>query len=228
MWFVFDLLLSFLLTGVFVACNYTHIKDAVSSNNQAYGTIGSNEKLTMMNYEFISSRILGPRCTNCHGSSGNVNLETYESVIAHLGGIQKTVFQELSMPKRGALTSDETRLLWNWILLGAPRISAAPPPADPDPLVPTYESINKHIFQAACITCHSPTGSGKRILMDKESLMNSPLELIIPGNSDESGLVVSVERADNKRMPPPKEGYAVLKKEEKAAIRTWIDKGAKD
>jgi uncharacterized membrane protein len=221
------LILSF-VAGAFGACNYTHIKDGGGSNNQSFGTIGSNEKLTMMNYEFIASRILGPRCTNCHGSSGNVNLESYENVIAHLGDIQDTVFKEQSMPKRGSLTIDEKRLLWNWILLGAPRVGAAPPPVDPDPLLPTYDSSNRHIFQSACITCHNPTGTGKRILMDKDSLMNSPLELIIPGNSDESGLVVSVERLDDKRMPPAKEGYAVLKKEEKAAIRAWIENGAKD
>ena len=87
---------------------------------------------------------------------------------------------------------------------------------------------DKQIFQISCTECHSPSGTGKRILLDRESLMNSPLELIIPGNPDESGLVVSIERSDDKRMPPAKEGYVALKNEKKAAIRKWIENGAKD
>ena len=58
--------------------------------------------------------------------------------------------------------------------------------------------------------------------------MNSPLELVIPGNADESGLVVALERSDDKRMPPGKEGYSVLKDDAKLAIRKWIENGAKD
>ncbi|HEY8272238.1 MAG TPA: c-type cytochrome domain-containing protein [Pseudobdellovibrionaceae bacterium] len=97
-----------------------------------------------------------------------------------------------------------------------------------EPLVPSYESINKRIFIAACKDCHNSGGSGKRVLLDKVSLLNSPLELVIPGNPDESGLVLSLERNDDKRMPPSKEGYAPLKEEEKAVIRKWIENGAMD
>ena len=64
--------------------------------------------------------------------------------------------------------------------------------------------------------------------MDKDSLMNSPLELVLPGNADESGLVLSVERSDKKRMPPAEDGYSALKDAEKTAIRLWITNGAKD
>ncbi len=221
-------LIVIVVTSLISACNYTRLKEAGNATNQTLGTIDQNEKLTMMNYEFMKTRIIGPKCATCHGNSGNVNLETYENVMSHLGAIQKAVFVEQTMPKRGSLTTDEKRLLSNWIALGAPRESEAPPPVDSDPLVPTYESINKHIFQAACINCHNPAGTGKRILFDKDSLLNSPLELIIPSNSDESGLVVAIERVDDKRMPPAKEGYSKLKDEEKAAIRKWIDNGAKD
>lgn len=216
------------VTVIFDGCNYTRLKDVGNGDGQAFGNLDPQEKLTMMNYQFISSRILEPKCTSCHGTSGRINLETYDSVVSHLNVIKKSVFQEQTMPKRGALTNDEKRLLWNWISLGAPRESDAPPPPELDPLVPTYESINKHIFQTRCIDCHNPTGSGKRILMDKESLLNSPLELIIPGNSDESGLVIALERSDDKRMPPAKDGYSELTDEEKLAIRRWIDSGATD
>lgn len=217
-----------IVASLFSACNYTRLKQTGDNTNQALGTIDQNEKLTMMNYEFINTRIISPKCMNCHGNSGNVNLESYENVVSHLASIRKTVFVEQTMPKRGSLTTDEKRLLMNWIALGAPRQSEAPPPQDNNPLVPTFESINQHIFEPACLSCHSLTGTGKRILLDKASLLNSPLELVIPGNADESGLVVDVERTDDKRMPPAKEGYSELKPEQKAAIRKWIMNGAKD
>lgn len=97
-----------------------------------------------------------------------------------------------------------------------------------EPILPTYESINKNVFMVSCKDCHNPAGSGKRILFDKLSLLNSPLELVIPGDPDESGLVVALERLDGKRMPPAKEGYTALKDEQKLAIRQWIENGAKD
>lgn len=224
-----NILKSFLLTLTatgLAACNYT----VKSGNNEilTYGVLNENEKLTLMNYEYISTRIISPRCTSCHGISGHVNLETYENVIANIKEIQKTVFLEQSMPKMGTLSNYEKKILSNWISLGAPKISLAPPPANPDPLSPTFGSISRNIFEIKCISCHNSAGTGKRILLDKQSLLDSPLELIIPQNPDESGLVVSIERHDDKRMPPAKEGFTDLKFEEKAAIRIWIANGAKD
>lgn len=226
-WFFNSVLLIIISSGL-AACNYNIVKGDRDSENLMIGTLSENEKLTMMNYEYISTRIISLHCTSCHGSSGNVNLETYENLVANLDGIKRTVFQIQSMPKRGSLTIDEKKLLYNWIELGAPQFSAASPPTVSDPLIATYASINKKIFEAKCISCHNPTGAGKRILFDLQSLLNSPLELIIPQNADESGLVVALERQDDKRMPPAKEGFAELKLEEKTAIRKWIDAGAKD
>ncbi len=193
-----------------------------------FGTVAPEEKMTMMNYSFISSRILEPKCTSCHGTAGNINLESYEAVILHLKGIKKSVFQERTMPKKGALTAEEKRLLWGWIEMGAPRESASLPPEELEPLISTFDSINKHILQTRCLDCHNPTGTGKRILLDKESLLNSPLELIVPGNADESGLIIALERSDEKRMPPAEDGYSELKEEEIRIIRRWIDNGATD
>jgi mono/diheme cytochrome c family protein len=133
------------------------------------------------------------------------------------------------MPKNGHLSTEERRLFWHWLEMGAPKDSEGlPPDQNQKPLIATYDSINEHIFQKVCVDCHSPGKSGKRVPLDKESLLNSPLELVLPGNPDESGLVVAIERNDEKRMPPAKEGYSTLKAEEKAAIRKWIENNAKD
>jgi len=116
-------------------------------------------------------------------------------------------------------------LLWTWIEMGAPeKAPGEGPGTPPEPLEPTYASLYQNVFKPKCVTCHSPGNTGSRIPLTEEGLLNSPLELIIPGNPDESGLVVAVERNDDKRMPPAKEGYSKLKDEEKAAIRAWIEK----
>lgn len=101
-----------------------------------------------------------------------------------------------------------------------------PPAQQVIPLAPTFEEINKVVFQKTCIKCHNPTGSGKRVPLDREGLLNSPLELVIPGNADESGLIISLERADKKRMPPIKDRYYAIRPEIIAVIRQWIDQGA--
>ncbi len=215
------------ITLIFAGCNYTRLKNGTDSGNanQNFGELKPGEQATMMNYKFINSRIFQAKCTSCHGNSGDVNLESYDAVKANLSKIQSAVFAEQTMPKRGTLEPDEKRLLWNWIRAGAPLDSAEPPPPE-DPLVATYDSIRTHIIETKCITCHNPTGTGKRVGLDREALLNSPLELVLPGNADESGLIIALERIDDKRMPPAKEGYVALKAEAIQVIREWIMNGA--
>ena len=214
----------FLVAGLVSSCNYTRLKDGPDSV-QNFGEVSLEEKATMMNFKFINSKILEAKCTSCHGTSGNINLESYDSVKANLAKIQTSVFVEQSMPKRGSLTPEEKRLLWNWIKIGAPQESSEPPPAE-DPLIATYESIRTHIIEPKCLTCHSPTGTGNKIPLDRAFLLNSPLELVLPENPDESGLIIALERNDSKRMPPENEGYSALKPEAIQVIRDWIMSGA--
>lgn len=222
---LFGLLLSLLIAAPLTSCNYTRYKRPVGRDGLGFGDLRPIEKSTMMNFEFINSRILRPKCASCHGDSGNVSLETYSAVKSHIAGIRNTVFIERTMPKRGALTLEEKRLLWNWIELGAPAESDGAPPPE-EPLRATYESIRSHILEPQCMTCHHSTGTGKRVPLDKQGLLTSPLELVIPGNADESGLIISLERADDKRMPPAKEGYAALRPDVIQVLREWINSGA--
>lgn len=178
-----------------------------------------------MNYAFISSRIFQPKCVSCHRTGEKVNLETYEGVRSQLAAINRAVFVDQVMPKRGELTSDERRLLGNWLLLGGPLESPKPPPPV-EPLIATYDSIRQHIFEPICLDCHNPTGTGKRIMLDRQSLLDSPLVLIDVTNVDESGLLIALERTDDKRMPLAKEGYSALSPDEIKVIREWIANGA--
>lgn len=220
-------LILIIFSFLFFGCNYTKIKETPTDQNTQFSL--PREKLTSLSYSLINQKVFQPKCVSCHGNAGNINLETYASVLQNITLIKKSVFTEKTMPKKGFLTDEEKSFLWNWLQLGAPEQaqngSIAP---SIEPLVPTFESINKNIFQVTCKDCHNSTGTGKRILLDKESLLNSPLELVLPENPDESGLIISLERRDDKRMPPAKEGYSALKNEAKQVIRKWIENGAKD
>ncbi|MES3038382.1 MAG: hypothetical protein V4736_10790 [Bdellovibrionota bacterium] len=216
-----------LVASTMSACNFSRLKDDGSSN-ESFIPLSTQEKATVMNYSYINDRILKPKCLTCHDSGQEVDLSTYENIFSARDSIHRTVFVENSMPKKGLLTDNEKRLLWHWINLGSPKesdLGTIVPPAD---ILPTFESIDRQILQNKCVVCHSPGESGKRIPLDKESLLNSPLELVIPGNADDSGLVIAVERTDEKRMPLAEEGYGPLSDKEKEAIRTWIVNGAKD
>ena len=217
----------FIVSLVFVSCNYTKIKDSKADKNLKFSL--PNEKISELSYGLLAQKVFVPKCVSCHGNSGRVNLESYSEVLKNLGKIEKSVFEEGTMPKRGTLTREEMAYLWNWIQLRAPENSQnGKPPPETEPILATFESINARVFQTTCKDCHNPIDSGKRVPLDKESLLNSPLELVLPGNSDESGLVIAIERMDEKRMPPAKEGYSALSDEAKTAIRNWIQNGATD
>lgn len=210
-----------------LGCNYNKFKQTSEDRNLKFSL--PEEKLSQLSYSLISQKIFLPKCVSCHGNSDDLSLESYSEVIKNLAPIKRTVFTDRSMPKRGSLSDEELSYLYNWIQIGAPELAQngqANP--TPEPVLPTFESINKNVFQTSCKDCHNAAGSGKRILLDKDSLLNSPLELVIPTNPDESGLVIAIERIDNKRMPPDKEGYSALKNDIKTAIRKWIENGAKD
>jgi mono/diheme cytochrome c family protein len=187
------------------------------------------EQKAQLSFSFIQQNIIIPKCISCHGSAGNVNLESYQNLIGNLAKIKMAVFVKHTMPKDRSITRGELAALWNWIELGGPENSQNGQ-VEPElpPLAPTYDSIRKNIFQVRCFTCHSKGHPAERVSLNKENLLNSPLELAIPGNPDESGLVLALERLDKKRMPPEKEGYSRLKEDSLKIIRQWIANGAKD
>ncbi len=209
---------------IFVGCAYKINKDP-SGAIQKFDL--PKEQKVRLSFNFIYQNVFVPNCISCHGNSGNVNLETYSNVLAHLNKIKSSVFYDHTMPRKGTLTNQELAMLWTWIEMGAPeQAQHGPPEPPPEPIQPSFDSINKNIFQVTCIKCHSPNNSGKRVLLTRDELMNSPRELILPGNADESGLVIALERKDEKRMPPAKEGYSPLKDDQIKAIRDWITQGA--
>lgn len=58
-----------------------------------------------------------------------------------------------------------------------------------EPLTPKFESIKSLILEPKCIACHKPGGKAENIpLLTRSDLLDSPHDLVIPGNADESGL----------------------------------------
>lgn len=205
------------------------------------------QQKAQLSYESVQQSVFVQSCTSCHGSLGGINLETYENVKRNLSAIQRSVFETKTMPKGQSLSREQLATLKAWIDLGAPEKAgqgnptptpdptATPEPtpeptpsATPEALKATFESIKQNILTTKCIYCHSGSGQAKHIPIDSvDALINSPRELVIPGNADESGLVLAIEREDDKRMPPPNVGK-VLSDEQKEVIREWITNGASD
>ncbi len=225
---LFRLLILFCVFGL-LGCGYIVYDNSTPKQKLTYNLPA--EKIASLSYPVLAQKVFTPKCISCHASSDEISLATYADIVKNKDLIMKAVFVDKTMPKKGSLSEEELAYLWNWLEIEAPEFpqnGEIDPPILEEPLVATFASIDKNVFQVTCKECHNPTGTGKRVGLDKDSLMNSPLELILPENPDESGLIIALERSDDKRMPPAKEGYSAIDEKSIAVIRKWIANGAKD
>ncbi len=201
---------------------------------------GKNEELTPIQKAQLSFRdvyqgVIEPKCVKCHGTSGGVNLQNYENVLLNIRAVESSTLVRKTMPKNDSLSSYQLQILAAWIDNGGPlngigdgKDPTPSPPPKPRALEPTFNSIKASILAVRCLTCHSNNGEAKHIpLATREDLVDSPRELVLPNNPDESGLILSIERSDRKRMPPPETG-AGLSETEISTIRKWIEEGAQN
>jgi hypothetical protein len=97
----------------------------------------------------------------------------------------------------------------------------------PATLEPTFASLRAVVLEPRCAKCHAPGQPVERVpLLDLQQLLDSPRELVLPGDSADSGLLIALSRTDDKRMPPPGEGDP-LTADELKIVAQWIDQGAK-
>lgn len=95
-------------------------------------------------------------------------------------------------------------------------------------LEPTYHSIKSNIFQTRCLGCHSAGGTAAAVpLGDLTQMIQSPREIVLPGNAEESGVVIAIKRTDSRQMPPAASGLKRLDQEEISCVEQWIQEGAK-
>lgn len=221
---------------------------------------GGNVTPASIDYAFVNAKVFEPHCVRCHslagGNKGDVNLETYENVIANLAHIETVSLVDISMPPKragGPLGAYEQGILKLWIQAGAPHDAATepvptpapapspapapelPPPAEPTPapapapiVEPTWDSIYANILEPKCVKCHQAGEKAEDYpLTDRAYVTDEANLLLKAGNPDESDIYTAITRQDKRTMPPPKTGVT-LSQQEKDAIRTWILNGAKD
>ncbi len=96
-------------------------------------------------------------------------------------------------------------------------------------LVPTYESIKKLIINKKCLSCHRPGGKADDIPFNSRAdLLESPLEIVVPGKAEESMFVIVLKAGARKPMPPPESGRTPLTAEQIQVVEEWINNGAVD
>lgn len=184
------------------------------------------------------------RCLQCHSSSGmsagGVALDNYAIVKANLGRIERAALINKTMPPSGPLSATDQAILRAWIDRGAPELDPQTTPTPvlsptptPTPILlePKFSSIKVNILDKKCIACHSTGGTADKIpLTSYAEILNSPREIVIPKQPDDSGMVIYTEAPDTeqKRMPPVNSGLPRLTIDETKTIRQWILNGAKD
>lgn len=218
-----------LLGCLLASCTYREEK-----GSNSYKEIIPSEKLiAKASFAQVYNEVFRPKCIACHGTNGNVNLESYGEAKNNLSKIKQITLIERKMPMAPypPLNDQELMTLAAWIFAGGPELpsNGEPPPPPPPPLKPEFLSIKKNIFEVKCMSCHSSNGEAKKIpLDDLDFLINSPKEIVIPGNAEESGVVLVLQENAIKKMPPPESNIEPVKPEEIKIIEEWINNGAQD
>jgi mono/diheme cytochrome c family protein len=197
----------------------------------------SAELLAKVSYQKVKVEVFDRSCVSCHGNSGNVNLESYDSAVLVLDKIKASAILERRMPKspNPPLDQDQLNTLAAWIQVGGRKLPADgsnEPPPPPTQMTANFSSIQTHILQQKCIRCHAVDGVDPKAketpLTTYEEILNSPKEIVLPGNPAESGLILVFQPNALKPMPPLDSGISPLKSEEIKIIEDWILSGAKN
>lgn len=189
----------------------------------------SDEMLNIVSYKQLRSEVLIPKCLSCHGNSGGVNLETYESTFKHFADIRRSSLQTKTMPKApvSPLDSRQMEVLTAWIEAGGPEKPRNSDPPDTQENEPQsgFIKIKQEIIDPKCLFCHMPGEHAGHIpLNTREDLLNSSLNLLVPGNSDQS-LFYTITGPGAMNMMPPI-GVEPLTETQRDMIKVWIQDGA--
>lgn len=217
-----------LLAGLLAtACSPSHTVGPVREGIQV-----PQKLVEEVSFNEVFNRVLEPKCIGCHSGDAKVKLDTYTDAARLAKKIQQVAVESRQMPKApyGKLDTEELQILAAWVKAGAPEAplngSAAPGLI---PLEPTFGSIKAKIITPRCVVCHSAGGEAWQVLLDTpQAMIDSPLEIVVPGSPDESGLTIVVQEGARKKMPPVKGDIQPLKQDEIDIISQWISLGAKD
>ena len=92
----------------------------------------------------------------------------------------------------------------------------------------SFSGTVQPILQDHCKRCHSEDKKGDLYAMDYAGVMKGGKSgaFVVPGKPDESRIITSVEMTREPFMPP--RVFPSLTEDRIAAIRAWIEEGAKD
>lgn len=96
--------------------------DSSENPTPAPGDGNDSNSSDRVTFDDVNDRIIVPRCVECHGASGGVNLEGYARVKNEVPAIKEVVLKYKMMPppEKEPLTEEELELLKKWIDQGAP------------------------------------------------------------------------------------------------------------
>ncbi len=225
--FVRSFLLGFLIQSTLVGCIYNFHEGPLDEDIRP-----TPDLINKVSFQDIS-KIFRAHCTGCHGTSGGVNLETHAGAKLNLERIRRSTIIERRMPKSPypSLDREQLTLLAAWIEAGGPEqsIDGERPAEEPDVLLPTFESINTFVLKAKCVVCHTPGKSAGNIpLLTKSDLLDSPYDLVVPGEADSSGLILVLKINARKKMPPESSGIDAVTPDQITVIKQWINNGGQD
>jgi hypothetical protein len=92
-----------------------------------------------------------------------------------------------------------------WPVLANPDLSKLPPPAKQEGV--TYAKDIRPIFEASCLRCHGGERPKAGLRLDSvEAVLKGSKEgkVVVPGQSEKSGLVIAVARLDPETAMPPR------------------------
>ena len=194
------------------------------------GSSVDDASLTGAQLESRALSILNNKCASCHlapqamGGIDYINdvdsLRYYQLVYpgeAALSPLYTTLnnhSQHLSL-----LSGSEVQVVYNWIQSLATDPGGITPPA-PQPLTPTFASIQSRILGPRCSSCHNATVRNGGVNL---STLAGVLATVVAGNPNSSRLYTEVQTNQMPVAPA-----TPLTTEEKNAIRDWIANGAQN
>ncbi len=129
-------------------------------------------------------------------------------------------------------TMPAARAIKTWCSRSALIFAAAVAVGGPSPTfaedAPTYNRDVRPILSDRCFTCHGPDSAARQADLRLDRQENAHAAAILPGDADQSELIVRVTSNDPElKMPPPDSKKPPLTPAQIETLRRWIDAGGK-
>ena len=180
-----------------------------------------------LSYQTVNEVVFRASCTDCHGGSGGVNLETYAGVVRNLerSYIRAVTLKTMPGAPRAPLTDCQAKLLELWKNSGAPETGTRPvgriaecqggappeppPPPPPEPRI-DYATVRARVFARNCIGCHGFEGG---------------VSFETYADAKSNALGAYREAVQDRTMPPRRSTTSRLDTCQAALLRLWIEAG---